>query len=218
MINIVETLDLKSDKKMDYYRLKKFKKGTKFYYHGDTTELLIIKSGTAVIQALDKLGNWSSREFATPNYLLTPENLLEFFTIPEQFDYRVVAMESVEVYFVDREYFLNHLHLNPLKFQYFYEAMIIKYVHQSKKMFMMNEPPVVKTANALYSIIYTLYPGLQENYYPLPKFISQKTVAEYSGTGQARTSESFQKLRDLNIINNQQIINMPLLLNFIFTQ
>ncbi|ANZ98914.1 hypothetical protein CKN73_02995 [Carnobacterium divergens] len=218
MINIVEALDLKSDKQMDYYKLKKFKKGTKFYYHGDTNDILIIKSGTAVIQALDKFSNWSSREIATPNYLLTPENLLEFFKIPEQFDYRVVAMEAVEVYFVNREYFLNHLHLNPLKFQYFYEAMIIKYVQQSKKMFIINEPPIVKTANALYCIIYTLYPGLNENYYALPKYINQKTVAEYSGTGQARTSESFQRLRELNIINNQQVINLPLLLNFIFTQ
>lgn len=218
MINIVEALDLNYDIKMNYYKLKTLKKGTKFYYHGDTSDVLIIKSGTAIIQVLDKYGNWRSQEFATSNCLLTPENLLEFLKIPEQFDYRIVAMEPVEVYFINHDYFLNHLHLNPLKFQYFYEKLIIKYILQSKKMFIINEPPIVKTANALYFIIYTLYPRLDETYYVLPKYINQKTVAEYSGTGQARTSEAFQRLRELNIITEQQVINLPLLLEFIFSQ
>ncbi|TFI74584.1 Crp/Fnr family transcriptional regulator [Carnobacterium divergens] len=204
-MDIKKALYLEQDATYKYHQMKFYKPGDVYQYENDEEEKIVfLDEGAALIQAQGKESDWVSHDLVTPKYIISLENMMTNVYIPSYLMYRVKFVETSRMYIVDRDYFLNHLYLNPLDFQEFFESLAIKYINKTRMISVSNESPVTKIANSLFAIIYTLHPNQQVKSYQLPSYITQKFISEYSSTGKARTSEALKELERIGIVQKKK--------------
>lgn len=204
-MDIKKALYLEQDATCKYHQVKTYKAGD-IYQHedGEEEKIIFLDEGAALIQAQGRDSDWISHDLVTPKYIISLENMLTNVYIPNYFMYRVKFVENSRMYIINRDYFLNHLYLNPLDFQEFFESLAIKYINKTRMISVSNESPVIKIANSLFAIIYTLHPNTPLKTCELPSYITQKFISEYSSTGKARTSEALKLLETMGIVEQKK--------------
>ncbi|TFJ43628.1 hypothetical protein CKN73_03025 [Carnobacterium divergens] len=217
-MDIKKALYLEQDATYKYHQVKIYQPGDIYQYdNGEEEKIVFLDKGAALIQAQGRDSDWISHDLVTPKYIISLENMMTNVYVPSYLIYRVKFVETSKMYIVNREYFLNHLYLNPLDFQEFFESLGIKYINKTRMVAVSNERPLIKVANSLFAIIYTLHPKTQIKLCELPSYVTQKFISEYSSTGKARTSEALKLLEIMGIVEQKKPlkINVEKLSSFI---
>ncbi|RDW99592.1 Crp/Fnr family transcriptional regulator [Listeria kieliensis] len=114
--------------------------------------------------------------------------------------YRITTLQRSEIFFLEREYILNHLYGTGGFQKLLRDCMIqsmIKYANHYLKAF---SPPSERIHNALYEIAKNLDLPIIGNKITFPKFVTKTFITRYTRCNRSRVYKTLNELQTKNII------------------
>ncbi|WP_167630509.1 cyclic nucleotide-binding domain-containing protein [Listeria valentina] len=164
--------------------------------------ILIIKKGTLIVQVATEDGKKIHTEILTKGNVINAEALIENhseWVIKDFIHYQVIALDNVEIYEIEKEFFLSHLYLDPRKYHQLIEEIIKQFITVSFSHILANKKTAVKISWALVRIAKQVGEKLTDDLYRLPSFANRTFISQIAGAGKARTSEAIRELDDYGI-------------------
>lgn len=171
----------------------------------DNNKILLVNQGTLLVQISNQQGEKINTEILVKGDIINVETLIESphdWEIPDFIQYQVVALGSVEVYEIEKEFLLSHLYVDPRKYHRLFEKIITHLINISFSNVISNKKTQTKIAWALFRIAAKVGQATEENkkFLTLPRFVTQAFVSQLSNTGKSRTNEVIKEFYQLGII------------------
>ncbi|MHC5251085.1 Crp/Fnr family transcriptional regulator [Listeria kieliensis] len=206
-----------------FWKSKYFKPQQICYSTKEATDdqILIIKKGSLIVQVATEDGKKIHTEILTEGNVINAEALIENhseWVIKDFIHYQVIALDDVEVYEIEKEFFLSHLYLDPRKYHQLMEEIIKQFITVSFSHILANKKPAVKISWALVRIAKQAGEKLSDDLYKLPSYANRTFIAQIANAGKARTSEAIRELDELGIFekcDKQLIICRSKLLDYL---
>lgn len=188
----------------------------------DNSKILLVKRGTLLVQVSNHQDERVNMEILVEGDIVNIEALIEHTYVrgmPDFIQYQVVAFEDVELYEIEKEFFLSHLYVDPRKYHRLFEKVIMQLFDISFSNALANKNTQAKVAWALFRITQKAGQPLEEdeNLVALPSFATQTFISQMSSSGKARTNEAIRELFELGVVNQRKgkLINLEALINYL---
>ncbi|CAD5900045.1 Crp/Fnr family transcriptional regulator [Carnobacterium maltaromaticum] len=169
-------------------------------------KIYIITSGQAVLQLKNNIGKNDFYSIVTENQLFGIEYFLNKEDKLRNIDYSVKSKTKVTYLVVESQFFIDHMYNNPQLYHSVLNNIIKQNMLLVQSYALMNEPTIVRIANALIelALILKLESNKKEKVV-FPNYMTQKFIANYSNASVGRTSIAFNQLESLGIIKRNPI-------------
>ncbi|WP_099221637.1 Crp/Fnr family transcriptional regulator [Listeria costaricensis] len=123
-----------------------------------------------------------------------------------QLSYKILAVTDCEIIFIDRDYLLDHLYVEPKFFHAILERISGEYMILMRRYATVNANPSFKLANALLEIIRIFELDTSSSTIVLPDFLSHQMLAHLTQSSRARITIALNDLRKQKIITQTRPI------------
>ncbi|CAD5902903.1 Crp/Fnr family transcriptional regulator [Carnobacterium maltaromaticum] len=168
--------------------------------------IYIITSGQAVLQLKNNIGKNDFYSILTENQLFGIELFLNKDDKLRNIVYSVKSKTQVSYLIVESQFFIDHMYNNPQLYHSVLKDIIKQHMWLVQSYELMNEPAIVRIANALIELTSLLNLNYKKNgNLVFPNYMNQKFIANYSNTSVGRASIAFNQLESLGIIKRNPI-------------
>ncbi|WP_099224158.1 hypothetical protein [Listeria costaricensis] len=179
---------------------------------GNHYQILILKAGSLLIQMRNGKGAWTACEVLKAGSIINLEVVCDLCTLKEIapfVNYRVKAIGNVEIYAIDKEFFLSHLYVDPQKYHKFIENIIHQLIQITVAQKISNEKSNIKVAWSLFRFSSVMGKQIQHGKITiLPQMIHQNMIAQLAQAGVSRTGEVLQEFHRCGIVEQIKPITL----------